>query len=1011
MELLLAILVIVLVIRWAVIRSRFNQMNAKLDQLVSLQERVKQLDAAMTKAFPSAATAEGQEAPEVEAEPSVPADQSLPGAIPAQERATEPLLADQAPAQPPHDEHEEVTVPAETVDQQVAAYRRVKPKGPSALAKWGQRLREQFDQEEWEAVVGGNWLNKLGVLVLVIGIALFLGYSFAYLGPQGRVAVGFAVSLTVLLGGIALERRARYRLFAWGLIGGGWAAVYFTTYAMHGLEAARVIHDPLIAMVLLAIVAAIMIAHSLRYRSETVTGLAYVVGFVTLAISPLSGFSLAASVPLVLTLLFLAHRFSWSSMAFAAVIFTYGTYAVRLGTWATTDATITDFLVGQLALSFYWLSFEAFDLLSLRRRDGQLTIARGIFPLNACGFFGVSLLQWPAAAPIAVHVFLAATAAVYFLSTLVRARVRSPSSFPTATATLRRALLGGYEASVTLAAFLAIVTIMLGFSGLKMNLALLVEGEFLFLAGLSLRQQYLRMLAGLIFILAVLVLLTSQVVQGGDTTLLGTTIKAWTPLALLMTVVFYLNRGLLRSESEPQRLWANHAYSYVASAILVLVLGFEISAEYLGIAWLMFALPLFELAVRRGVDEFRYQSYAIVALAWSALAIVNVLGLVPYSAQPWLPLGIAAALTCGLAIRLTRLAPGQLPTRERRPVEYVSSGATTVLLAALLWYVLPPPVVAVGWGVLGLLWIEIGLSKPLPFLRVQGHVVVFAAVGYLFLANFTNLGETAGLSHRVLTVVPLIALCYYLWLRLVADDKHMRPTKWELELPRVYLYAAPTLAVILIRFEFGRVAAVLGWALLTVGLLFFGIRRDNRDLRWQSYLLAMLTFARSWATNFYIPESLAGIFGRVVTGGIVVASLYVAQFLSPRRQATQGPGEGNWLRRVLERFDTNGRTVFSILATVLLTVLLFYEVSGSVLTVAWGLESLVLLAVGFALAERTLRLSGLVLLLVCTLKLFAYDVRELDALYRIISFGALGLLLLGISWLYTRFREKISRYI
>src|SRR5262245_12832330 len=28
---------------------------------------------------------------------------------------------------------------------------------------------------EWEAVIGGSWLNKLGVLVFVIGLALFVG--------------------------------------------------------------------------------------------------------------------------------------------------------------------------------------------------------------------------------------------------------------------------------------------------------------------------------------------------------------------------------------------------------------------------------------------------------------------------------------------------------------------------------------------------------------------------------------------------------------------------------------------------------------------------------------------------------------------------------------------------------------------------------------------------------------------------------------------------------------------
>lgn len=35
----------------------------------------------------------------------------------------------------------------------------------------------------WEERIGGNLLNKIGAVILVIGIALFLGYSFASMGP------------------------------------------------------------------------------------------------------------------------------------------------------------------------------------------------------------------------------------------------------------------------------------------------------------------------------------------------------------------------------------------------------------------------------------------------------------------------------------------------------------------------------------------------------------------------------------------------------------------------------------------------------------------------------------------------------------------------------------------------------------------------------------------------------------------------------------------------------------
>ena len=51
------------------------------------------------------------------------------------------------------------------------------------------------------------------------------------------------------------------------------------------------------------------------------------------------------------------------------------------------------------------------------------------------------------------------------------------------------------------------------------------------------------------------------------------------------------------------------------------------------------------------------------------------------------------------------------------------------------------------------------------------------------------------------------------------------------------------------------------------------------------------------------------------------------------------------------------------------------------------------------------------LLLFCILKLFIYDLSYLETLPRIFSFIVLGLLLVGVSWLYTRFRERIERYL
>jgi uncharacterized membrane protein len=121
----------------------------------------------------------------------------------------------------------------------------------------------------------------------------------------------------------------------------------------------------------------------------------------------------------------------------------------------------------------------------------------------------------------------------------------------------------------------------------------------------------------------------------------------------------------------------------------------------------------------------------------------------------------------------------------------------------------------------------------------------------------------------------------------------------------------------------------------------------------------------------------------------VAGAFYAAEFLTARA--------------------SRARAFFSVLATLLVAGLLWCEVSGSMLTVAWGIQGLALLATGFPAHERPLRLAGLALLLFCISKLFLYDLRHLEMLYRILSFLALGLILVGVSWIYTRFRDAVRR--
>lgn len=83
-----------------------------------------------------------------------------------------------------------------------------------------------------EYAIASNWLLRLGVIIMVTGIAFFLKYSIevGLLGEQARVALSLLTGVGMVAGGARLLG-GRYHLLGQGLIGGGIATLYFSVFA------------------------------------------------------------------------------------------------------------------------------------------------------------------------------------------------------------------------------------------------------------------------------------------------------------------------------------------------------------------------------------------------------------------------------------------------------------------------------------------------------------------------------------------------------------------------------------------------------------------------------------------------------------------------------------------------------------------------------------------------------------------------------------------------------------
>ncbi|HVE75188.1 MAG TPA: DUF2339 domain-containing protein [Actinomycetota bacterium] len=73
----------------------------------------------------------------------------------------------------------------------------------------------------------------------------------------------------------------------------------------------------------------------------------------------------------------------------------------------------------------------------------------------------------------------------------------------------------------------------------------------------------------------------------------------------------------------------------------------------------------------------------------------------------------------------------------------------------------------------------------------------------------------------------------------------------------------------------------------------------------------------------------------------------------------------------------------------------------------WLAYSIIAMAAGFWRRKRGLRIAAIALFALTILKVFLYDLSYLPGLYRIVSLGALGVILLATSYVYTKYRDKI----
>jgi uncharacterized membrane protein len=528
---------------------------------------------------------------------------------------------------------------------------------------------------------------------------------------------------------------------------------------------------------------------------------------------------------------------------------------------------------------------------------------------------------------------------------------------------------------------------------------------------------------------ATLLLASAALVVALGFGLLEGDLERWRGLYLLAVAIAHLALATLFLIRETDR----HPFGMLAAgtglAAVTMAVPIQLGAEWVPLAWASEAVALAWIYVER---RHAYSGLAALVLGTLAaghiLAIEYPLDAVGHPAVGAIPFVNPSGMALGFVVLAAAVATWVLRARhERVAVAAVSAGLVAVAIPHELGGIAEAmALTAVVTG--GLIVQRSLLNLPLR-LPVQMSWMAYADRALYGTAGIAALL----LASAVFDALPILGSIEALTSTAIPEDWPFINTasavavivmggalsvaiactgRW---MPAGLLSAATAIAYLLPS-QVGGAVAVAGWAALAIGLAagarWFGpwLGTGARALVAAAALELLAVAApveRLWVRT-QAPDELA-----ILNGG-VLAAVAVATMLCARAVLPPRDGERRWA--------AHAAGVAAVYAVSIAVVDLFQaQVGGTIgveelqkqaqvaLSVLWAVIGALVTVLGLRVRRPALRLSGLGLLGIVTLKVFIVDLAALDITYRVLSFVALGILLLAAAYLYGRMQPDPGR--
>lgn len=301
----------------------------------------------------------------------------------------------------------------------------IPPRPNVAAPKFSQM--EQRSSDDLEGTIGKLWLNRIGIVAILFGVAYFLKYAFdsGWIGPGGRVAIGLIAGIAVVVWSETFRRKGS-AAFSYSLKAVGIGILYLSLWA-----ASQYFHlvPASVAFVAMILVTASTITLALTQDAEILAVYAMIGGFSTPAlVSTGENHEIVLfSYVLLLDLAILAmvafkpwRRIVWGAMP--------GTAIMYVGWWAqyydSSERTVTVLFASAFFAVFALVPL--FTPLTHSRWHRGMSITLTLLPLvNGAAYF-LALFAMYSRETVTLTWYALALAAVYLaLSSQFQRRVDS----------------------------------------------------------------------------------------------------------------------------------------------------------------------------------------------------------------------------------------------------------------------------------------------------------------------------------------------------------------------------------------------------------------------------------------------------------------------------------------------------------------------------------------------------------------------------------------------------------